>query len=367
MNPPQYRNKTKEGMYGCLRFCRKNHTRNLMKRHQPDFNQLLTVIKRGKPNRPVLFELFMNLPLYEAVNGEKLRADDPLSVAKFTVSAFEKMGYDYATVYASSFRFTAVPLMKQTQSLNEGAVIFDEKSFEQFVWPNPEDFDSSFLHDIQRDLPDGMKLMVMSPGGVLEVVISLVGYDTLCMMVYDEPGLVGRIFDEVGKRLVSYYELALQHDSVGLISSNDDWGFNTQTFLSTEMMRQYVFPWHQKIVDTVHSFDRPVFLHSCGNLARVMDDVILMGYNAKHSFEDNILPIEEAYVQYHDRIALLGGIDMDYLCRQDEQSIYDRTQALLRLTQGGTGWAVGTGNSVPEYLPQKALFAMHRAAREFVL
>ncbi len=336
-----------------------------MKRFEPDFDQLMKVLRREEPDRPVKFELFMNMPLYEQVNGEKLPADDPLSVARFTVKAFRKMGYDYATVHASDIQFAPETAMKHTRSLNDGAGIVDEESFENYHWPEPEDHDSSFLHDISRDLPDGMKLMVMAPGGVLENVIQLTGYENLCMMLYDDPNLVGRIFDAVGERLIRYYRLALEHDSVGLISSNDDWGFNSQTFLSPDMMRRYVFPWHQKIVDTVHAAGRPVFLHSCGNLDAIMDEVIAMGYDAKHSFEDKILPIEQAYERWQGRIALLGGLDMDFLCTHDEKAVYDRALAMLERARGRGGWAVGTGNSVPEYLPPKSLFAMHRAAEDF--
>ena len=336
-----------------------------MERFQPDFGQLLALLRRQKTARPVLFELFMNMPLYERVNGEKLGADDPLSTARFTVRAFEKMGYDYATVHASDFQFADASRTLHTRSLNEGGVITDWKSFEAFRWPEPEDHDDAFLRDISRDLPDGMKLMVMGPGGVLENVIQLTGYEDLCVMLYEEPELVQRIFDGVGERLLRYYAQALRHDSVGLVSSNDDWGFNTQTFLSPAMMRQYVFPWHQKIVDLVHAAGRPVFLHSCGNLDMVMGDIVAMGYDAKHSFEDNILPIEQAYERWHGDIALLGGLDMDFLCTSSEQAVYGRTMAMLERVGDRGGWAVGTGNSVPEYLPPESLFAMHRAARDF--
>lgn len=336
-----------------------------MKPHQADFTQLLAVLRREVPARPVLFELFMNLPLYERVNGEKLVSDDPLNKARFTVRAFHKMGYDYTTLHASAFRFVGEAKMKHTRSMNIGAGIADERSFEAYPWMEPEDFSTDILHDILPDLPEGMKLMVMGPGGVLENVIELTGYENLCLMLYDDPSLARRIFDAVGERLVRYYRLALQHESVGLISSNDDWGFNSQPFLSPEMMREYVFPWHRKIVDTVHAAGRPVFLHSCGNLKSVMDDVIAMGYDAKHSFEDKILPIEQAYEEYGPRIALLGGLDMDYLCTHPEEEIYRRTLAMLDRTAVRGGWAVGTGNSVPEYLPAEALFAMHRAARDF--
>ena len=37
---------------------------------------------------------------------------------------------------------------------------------------------------------------------------------------------------------------------------------------------------------------------------------------------------------------------------------------LKRSCENG-GWAVGTGNSVPDYLPNESLFAMQRATRDF--
>ena len=40
-----------------------------------------------------------------------------------------------------------------------------------------------------------------------------------------------------------------------------------------------------------------------------------MGYDGKHSYEDTIEPVEEAYERYHRRIAILGGIDVNFVCR----------------------------------------------------
>ncbi|HPA61302.1 MAG TPA: hypothetical protein PLS01_07025, partial [Clostridia bacterium] len=176
-----------------------------MKPHQADFNLLLAVLRKQAPARPVLFELFMNMPLYERVNGERLRDDSPLGIARFTVRAFHKMGYDYATLHASSFHFAGGFETKHTRSLNANAGIRDERSFEAFAWPDPDACSTDLLDEIKSDLPQGMKLMVMGPGGVLENVIELVGYENLCLMLYDQPELAGRIFDAVGSRLVRYY------------------------------------------------------------------------------------------------------------------------------------------------------------------
>lgn len=328
-----------------------------MKIRQPNFENVLKVMRREAPDRPTLFELFMNRPLYELVNGRKCPEGDTCASCEFTAEAFARMGYDYATTHASFFGFHAGEHhYKKSISLNEGAVITDERSYEAYDWPNPEDYDSSWLDKVK--LPEGMKLMVMGPGGVLENVISLTGYDNLCFMLYEQPELVEQLFEHVGTRLVTYYKMALENDNVGLISSNDDWGFNTQTFLSPEQMRKYVFPWHRKIVEAVHAAGRPVLLHSCGFCGEVIDDIVDMGYDAKHSYEDNILPVEQAYEAWHDRIALLGGIDVNFICTADEQAIRARTRALIERTQQRGGYMVGTGNSVPEYIPVNAFMAM---------
>lgn len=334
-----------------------------MKRREPNFENMLKVLRREVPERPVLFELFMNMKLYELVNGCKPAGDDDVSIARFTIDAFRKLGYDYSTIHGSDFNFQHNERAQgSTVSLNDGAVIFDEESFDAYRWPDPDAFDYSRLEKVRPYLPDGMKLMVMGPCGVLENVIALTGYDNLCFMLYDEPELVQRLFDEVGSRLVGYYRNALQYDTVGMISSNDDWGFNTQPMLSPEQMRQYVIPWHRKIVETAHAAGRPVLLHSCGNLKTLIDDIVDVGFDAKHSYEDNIFPIEQAYEAWHDRIALLGGIDVDFICRRPESDVRTRVAAMLDRTAGRGGWAVGTGNSVPEYIPVKQYLAMVETA-----
>lgn len=98
--------------------------------------------------------------------------------------------------------------------------------------------DYSRLEKIRPYLPEGMKLMVMGPGGVPENVIKLVGYDNICIMVYEEPELARAVFDNVGSRLVEYYDSSVGYDTVGMVCSNDDWGFNTQTFLSPAMLER---------------------------------------------------------------------------------------------------------------------------------
>ena len=347
------------------------HKENRMKLHnrKPDIENLYKVLRREEPDRPTLFELFMNRPLYERLAGRELPREGvtALEDLKLVVEAFAAAGYDYATTNASDFIFESGPHRQQsTISLNEGFVITDEASFAAYKWPDAEQYDCSRLEKIRPFLPDGLKLMVMCPGGVLENVITLTGYDNLCLMLYDNPSLVAAIFNRVGEGLLKYYELALEYDTVGLLMSNDDWGFKTQTFLSPADMAKFVFPWHKKYVDLAHRRGIPALLHSCGYFMNMMDPVVdYMGFDGKHSYEDAILPIEDCYEKWHSRIAILGGIDVNFIIQHSEEEITTRSRAMLKRSIGRGGYALGTGNSVPEFIPQDHYFALLRAALEY--
>ncbi len=332
---------------------------------QPKFDNLLRVLSRRAPDRPTLFEFFLNAPLYRRLAGrEVVEQTDALAGYRLAIQAYLRAGYDYATVMASEFRFPGGEIEQaKTRSLNQGFVITDRESFEAYEWPDPDDFDYSKLERITQEIPEGMKLIVWGPGGVLENVIALAGYENLCFMIYEDPGLVQELFDAVGSRLVRYYERSAPFGTVGALISNDDWGFKTQTMLSTNDMRKYVFPWHKKIVEVIHSHGKPAILHSCGNMEKVMEDIIEdMGYDGKHSFEDSIQPVEDAYEQYVGRIAILGGIDVDFVCSRSPKEVRERSARMLERTRVRGGYALGTGNSVPEYVPQHKYLAMISAA-----
>ncbi len=333
-----------------------------------DFSQILAVLRRERPARPTLFEFFLNAPLYRLLAGpdaERAFDNGDLTWEELQVHAYHHAGYDYVTVRGSEFDFPHREQHREkTISLNEGALITDRASFEALPWIDPDACDYSRLDRLARVAPAGMKLIVWGPGGVLENVIRMIGYDHLCFMLADEPALAGDVFDAVGARLLRYYENCLPHPAVGAIISNDDWGFKSQTMLAPDDMRRYVFPWHARIVAAAHAAGKPAILHSCGNLTAVMNDVIdVMKFDAKHSYEDIIQPVEDAYDTYGGRIAILGGIDVDFVCRATPQQIYDRSRAMLARTAQRGSYALGTGNSVPEYVPQANYFAMINAAR----
>ena len=238
------------------------HIKSAAGRH-PDFENIKTVLLKKAPSRHTLFEFFMNDNLYRYLTKRDTVPNDSFEYMQMMIEAYKVAGYDYCTLQGSDFGFHRKDIdHKKSISLNEGVIIYDEESYENYRWLEPEDFNYCRLNKLK--LPDGMKIILSGPGGVLENVIALVGFDNLCYMIADNPDLLVQIFKDVGSRLLKYYEICAGYDSVGALISNDDWGFNTQTMISVDDMRKYVFPWHQKIAKAAHNAGKPLILHFCG-------------------------------------------------------------------------------------------------------
>ena len=340
---------------------------------QPDFSNLLKVLNKEKPARPTLFEFFLNDEIYEELGGynpTKVECSF-IDYAKWIMLSYRNAGYDYFMLrFPLSFMF---PLKtnedvkehegSRSISLNHSAIITDRSSFEAYEWPDPEKIDLTQYEELGRNIIPGMKAIPFAPNGVLENVISIMGFDNLCYLLFDEPELVKDVCNKVGEILNRYYELVAECDYVGAVMVNDDWGFNSQTMLKVADMREYIIPWHKKIVETIHRSGKPAILHSCGQLEAVMDDIIDdIKFDAKHSFEDKIMPVELAYEKWRKRIAIIGGIDVNFICTAEPKEVFNRASALIEKTIETGGYALGTGNSVPYYVPKENYYSMILAA-----
>ena len=334
------------------------------KNFEPDFNNLKLVLQGKKPERPTLFEFGINNRIAGKLSGE-IEEDKSSRIAPFrrTIKAFINAGYDYATISGWRTNTLSFPkgeiIKKESRSLNDSSLISDRVSFEKYNWPDPEIGDYDIYYDLREVMPDGVKLIASGNGGLLENAFDLVGFENLSYISLLDENLATDIFDSIGSRLLRFYEIVASIETIGACIVNDDWGFKNQTMFSPQMLRRWIFPWHKKIVEAIHNAGKFAILHSCGQLKDVMDDIIDdMQFDAKHSFEDEITPVEEAFDIWGKRIAILGGIDMDFLSRSTPEEITKRSKTMLEKGFSNGGYALGSGNSIPEYVPDENYLAM---------
>jgi uroporphyrinogen decarboxylase len=233
------------------------------------------------------------------------------------------------------------------------------QDFEEYPWPRLEDVDFFPFEYVSQHLPPGMGLITCHAAGVFEHLSWIMSLEGLCFAVHDAPDLVQAIADRLGELMLGFYRHLVDLDNVIAIFPGDDMGFRTGTLIAPDDLRRYVLPWHKRFAALAHEHGLPYFLHSCGNLERIMEDLIEdVGIDGKHSYEDAIIPAEAFQARYGERIAVLGGLDLNILAAGTPEDVRARTRALMETCGPRGRYAVGSGNSVPSYVPVANYLAM---------
>ncbi len=360
-------------------------------KERPDFEHLRRVLMRETTEGPVpLLEILADPEIMSEVTGipyhsERARRifEDPASVldgsdaeaTEFAIALinlsleFSKvLGLDYATM------IPIVPLartrtqllrtgrgreetLRTWQDLHEG-IITSRQEYEAYRWPPLEEISIFPVEYAATQMPEGMKVM-LNYSGIFEDLKQLMGFETLAYATADDPELVDDILEQLTRIAEYTVGLAAAHPATGAVFYGEDMGFHTGTLLSPAFMKRHVIPRHKRIAEACHQHGKPFLLHSCGNVTALMDDLIdVVGIDAKHSFEDKILPVEECYARWGDRISIIGGVDMDILSRGSEEEVRTRTRQILEACAPGGGYCIGSGNSVANYVKLENYYAM---------
>ncbi len=309
----------------------------------PQFDVLLDVLWRRRiPEYVPFYELFVNYPVMSIALGKEVKTTVD------TVEFYYQAGYDYVPVWPH------VPIkVGSLVDTSQDYPITDRRSFNAFRWPTPDQITFTEFETVGSVLPEGMKI-VGQTGGIFEMAESLCGYAGLCYLLADDRGLVFDLFERIGQMYEVIYSGMARIPTVGALVISDDLGYKTQTLISPSDIREFVFPWYRRLVRIIHGQNKPCILHSCGNLMAVMDELIdQVGIDAKHSYEDAILPVSEAKKKYGDRVAVLGGFDVDRLCRSTQEEVREYTRFLVRNLGRTGGYALGSGNSIASYVPME--------------
>ena len=339
----------------------------------PDFTNLRNVLTgEARPQHLPFFDLFADQAMKEKILGRQAApyySNDPEDARHRVDDEIEfrhKLGYDYIDICPFVYFGTGFQTSETSDRIwltESSTKIANREDFEKHLWPDPELVDYSEMEYAASCLPESMRI-IPRISGVLENVVWLTGLEGLSYLLADDPPLVAELFERIGSTMLGVAKRLVQMDRVGALLMGDDLGFRTGTLVSPEHLRQYVFPWQKKIAAAAHSRGLPFILHSCGNIEKVMDDLIEdVAIDARHSFEDAILPVEMAVEKYADRIAILGGVDMDILTRGSEHEVRTRVREIIDKCAPTGRFAIGTGNSIASYLKPENYFAMLDEAR----
>ena len=339
----------------------------------PDYRHLERVLHNQRPERLPLYEHHIDRPFIEKVVARQIGSPGtrPADLAHYytqIIGFWKEMTYD-----AFDYEAAICDILPGQGAIMGGMAgpIQTREDFDRYPWNEiPARFWQIYgghFEAIRNVLPPGMKAYGGCGYGIFEGSQDLVGFEHLCIMQYEDPELFRDLFLRIGDLWVTLWTGVVERyaDLFVFFRMGDDLGYKTGTMLAPETIRRHILPQYTRVIDLVHRSGKRFLLHSCGCIFPVMEDIIGLGIDAKHSNEDQIAPFDRWVEKYGDRIGLFGGFDLNLLVLETPQTVFETVLERGRQFRARTqGYGLGSGNSIPEYIPVENYLAMIEAAKE---
>ncbi len=244
-------------------------------------------------------------------------------------------------------------------------VITSREEFERFPWPDPDRMDLSAFEQVKQYLPPGMKVVAYM-GWIFTSVWTLMGMETFCFALYEQPDLIRRMYDRVWDINSRVLLRILDYDVVGAVAHPDDLAYSEALMISPRHFREFVFPWYRWNCAMARQRGVINIYHSDGRLDPVLDDIIGCGFDALHPVEPKAMNIEKLKARVGGRLCLIGNIDLGYtLTRGTPAEVEAEVKERIRVLAPGGGYCLGSSNSVTSYVPLWNYNAMREAAFKY--
>jgi len=343
---------------------------------QPDIENLLDVITRRRvPTRIPNFDPYYVPKVVARITGRALPAPPYDTKEKCRECISVLLDYCVAVrldVISIELSGPAMPMRRHEERTGDERenylterdipTIMDRSDYERYPWPEPSemclrDEDRMLIETGIDMIPQGMGILAHR-GGIFEVINHLAGYENYCYLLKDDPPLIDEMADRIGRINLRVLEDAAEYDPINVFHMGDDIACRHGLLVQPDLLRRWVFSWIRRYTDVAHRHGKVFTFHSDGDFSAVTGDIIAAGIDGKQAFEDLSYPVTAFKKECGDRIAVLGGIDVDKLVRLPEAELRQHVRQVLAVCTLGGGYAIGSGNCFAPYIPNSQYMAM---------
>ena len=138
------------------------------------------------------------------------------------------------------------------------------------------------------------------------------GLEALLFDFMDHPGELRAVMDALMGIYRVWAKRAAEAGADG-VTAGDDLGTQRSLFMSPDTFRSIYRPYYTQLAECLHENGLDFWLHTCGNVTELMDDLIESGVDAVHPIQAGTMDDAAIAAQYAGRIAFWIGMDVQQL------------------------------------------------------
>lgn len=185
--------------------------------------------------------------------------------------------------------------------------VLPEPTLRGYQFPDP--LAARFYADIPEKLERyGDRYRVFNIGfSLYERAWTMRGLDRLMMDFLDNPGFVSELLNTIADYNIEQVKGAMRYE-IDAVYFGDDWGQQRGLQMGPKLWKKFLYPVLKRMYAAVHDAGKTVFIHSCGDVDELFDDLIEIGVNCFNPFQPEVMDVYALLERYRGRLVFHGGL-----------------------------------------------------------
>lgn len=179
-----------------------------------------------------------------------------------------------------------------------------------------------------------------------------------------DPDWCKRILDLIIRKNMVMLENILTCPDIDGILLGSDWGTQKDLIMSPQCFRTLIKDGEKQEYDLIKRYGKNVFVHSCGNITRIMEDLAEIGVECLNPIQPECMDIYRLKKEYGRKMAFYGGISTQWtLPYGTPLEVEEETRKVAGAMSQMGGYITAPSQEIQEDVPYENLCAFIHAAK----
>lgn len=244
----------------------------------------------------------------------------------------------------------------------------DEEEDKKYQWPKPNKVIPGSKKELEDYRAQGFPTTTCQvyANGFLQTGPLVYNYENWFMLLYSEPERCEAFIDQLYDYKIEWYDNLFEEYNglFDVLAEADDFGTQLGTFVSPEMLREQIFPYHKRLVDYIKKAQPGVkmTLHTCGSVYHVIGDIIEAGYDCLNPVQIAAANMEPERLKKefgNDLTFWGGGINTQYtLPNGTAKEVREETLRTMDTFGQGGGFVFSPVHNIQDDVPIENFITM---------
>jgi uroporphyrinogen decarboxylase len=252
------------------------------------------------------------------------------------------------------------------------------KDIEEYQWPDPQDPGryNKLKERADHIVYEENRAYVLGCffAGLWETAMWLTGYEKFLIDMYRNKKFIHALMDKLLELKMLYLEKALCEvgENVLVYSTGDDLGTQEDLFVSLELYKELIWPYHKKLIQFVRKKAKSriyIFFHSDGAIRKAIPLLIEAGIDILNPIQVQCKGMDtgELKKEFGNELTFWGGIanPQKVLPFGTPNEVREETKKRIEDLAPGGGWVAAPIHNIQAEVPPENIMAMWETLQDY--